>query len=434
MAKPKIVIVGGGGVTFVPRLLVDFVHCTDLHGGEIVLVDINAEAVDKTCRLGQRLFEAAGVDLAISATTDRVAALPGADYVITTVEIDRYPTWRTDYAIPQRFGVEQALGENGGPGGLFHALRIVPVVVDICQDVARLAPDALVLNLTNPMSRVCKGIDLYTTVNFVGLCHEIKAGREHLSYVLDRPEEDIATVAAGLNHFTWFLQISDAETGADLYPAVREAYPGRIQIDRLLTADIFRQTGTLCVTSDSHCGEYIPGGHLWETAWAPGTEPMPFKVDLVAQMGEYDAWEMGFVLTGQTPPEEFFKEASGEQVVDIIRAHWHDRPADFAAVNVPNRGFIPNLPDGAIVEVPGRVDGTGVHGMSVDPLPEPMAAWCHPQVAIHALTAKAAVEGDRQAALDVLLVDPTVPSLRQAEQCLDAMLDANRTYLPRFFD
>lgn len=433
MSRPKIVIVGGGSITFVPRLLVDFIHRTDLYGGEIVLVDINEEALGKTHALGQTLFNAAEADYTLSATTDRTAALPGADYVITTVEVDRFPTWRTDYEIPQRFGVEQALGENGGPGGLFHALRIVPVVVDICKDVETLAPDALVLNLTNPLSRVSKGIDRYTGVNFVGLCHEIAAGREHLSHVLDRPEAEVHTVAAGLNHFTWFLEITDAKSGDDLYPAVREAYPGKVFIERLLTADIFRQTGVLCVTSDSHCGEYLPGGHIWKTAWAPGAEPLAFKVDLVAQMAEFDTWSMGHVLTGETPPEEFFKETSGEQVVDIISAHWHDHDTHFHAVNVPNAGNIPNLPDGAIVEVPGRVDRRGVHGDTVTALPEPMAAWCQPQVAIHELTAKAAVEGDRQAALEVLLVDPTVPSLRQAEQCLDAMLDANRHYLPRFF-
>lgn len=433
MARPKIVFVGAGSITFAPKLLVDFVHQRDLHGAELCLVDINGENLAKVEQLGRRLFDAAGADYTLTSTTERTEALPGADFVIVSVEVDRYPTWKNDYEIPARFGIEQALGENGGPGGLFHALRMIPPVVEICRDVERLCPDALVLNLTNPLSRICKGMDLYTDVNFVGLCHEIKFGREHLSHVLDLPEARIANVAAGLNHFTWFLDIRDAELGDDLYPAVHDAYPGKLTIERLLTAEIFRKTGVLCVTSDSHAGEYLPDGHVWRTEWWPDAEPLPFKFDLVAMAAEYYRWQMGFVLEGQTPPEEFMQEHSGEQVVDIISAAWHDRDQPFYAVNVPNAGFVSNLPAGAIVEVPGRVDRRGVHGCHVNGLPDPMAGWARPQCDIHELTARAAMEGDRRAALDALSIDPAIPPHAPLDACVDALLDAHRAYLPRFF-
>jgi alpha-galactosidase len=428
----KIVFLGGGSTQFTPTLIVDFIHTRELHGSTIVLVDVDEKKLDITSQLGRRLIEVGGADYRLESTTDRVAALPGADFVIISVEVNRFPLWKMDKSIPREFGIEQAQGENGGPGGLFHALRQIPIVVEICQDVERLCPNALVLNLANPMSRISQAVKDYTDVNYIGLCHEIVDGNSYLTSLLDIPEERLHVVAAGLNHFTWYLSIIDKETGEDLYPKVRELVPSHVHRDRLLVADLLRLTDYLCVTSDSHVGEYLPGGHIWRTEWAPDMEPFDFFSYYEVYLQDIDK-QMQALIAGEYPAELFIEKPSGEIVADIIATVVEGRGKRYEAFNLPNDGYISNLPSDCIVEVPGMIDGGSFGGELVGPLSPILAEWCRQQAVIHRLNAKAAIEGDRQAALEAMLLDPVVPDRFAAEQCLDAMLKAHRNYLPRFF-
>ncbi|UCD59016.1 MAG: hypothetical protein JSV16_07925, partial [Candidatus Hydrogenedentota bacterium] len=385
-----------------------------------------------TSQLGQRLIEVAGADYRLESTTERLDALAGADFVIISIEVNRFPLWKMDQRIPKEFGIEQAQGENGGPGGLLHAMRQIPLVVEICQDVERLCPDALVLNLANPMSRILQAVHDYTHVDFIGLCHEIADGNSYLSTILEIPKERLHVTAAGLNHFTWYLKILDKETGEDLYPKVRELVPKRIHRDRLLVADLLRLTNYLCVTSDSHVGEYLAGGHVWQTEWAPDMEPFDFFSYYQVYIQDIDK-QMQALIAGKYPAEEFIKNPSGEIVADIIASVVQEREKRYEAFNLPNDGYITNLPDNCIVEVPGMIDGSSFGGEIVGPLSPILAGWCQHQINIQRLNAKAAMEGDRQSALEAMLLDPVVPDRFTAEKCLDAMLEANRDYLPRFF-
>ena len=434
MAQPsgkKIVFLGGGSTQFTPTLLADFILTKGLYGSSITLVDVNEEKLKTVMHLGQRLLEAGKADYSLAMTTNRRDALTGADFVIISVEVNRFPLWKLDQQIPREFGIEQAQGENGGPGGLLHALRQVPICVEICQDVEELCPQALVLNLANPMSRISQAIHDYTDVRYIGLCHEIVDGNHYLSALLDLPEERLHVVAGGMNHFTWYLRIADAQTGEDLYPRVRSLVPNHVHRDRLLIADLLRLTGYLCVTSDSHAGEYIAGGHIWKTPWAPDMEPFDFFSAYEIFLQGVDA-TIESLRAGDYPPAEFIKP-SGEIVADMIDTAVHGRKKRYNAFNLPNDGYITNLPNDCIVEVPGWIDGNHFPGESVGPLPSAIAAWCNLQATIHRLIAKAAMEGDRRSALEALLIDPVVPDRFTAEKCLDALLQAHRQHLPRFF-
>jgi alpha-galactosidase len=431
-AAKKIVFMGGGSTQFAPLLISDFIQTVELYGSTVVLVDLNEEKLNTVYRLGKKLIEASGADLRIDYTTDRKTALPGADFVIISVEVNRFPLWKMDQRIPKEFGIEQAQGENGGPGGLFHAMRQIPIVVEICQDVEKLCPEALVINLANPMSRILQAVHDYTNVKFIGSCHEIVDGNTYLAAVLDIPQERLHVTAAGLNHFTWYLDIRDKETGADLYPMVREVAPTRVHIDRLLVADLFRLTGHLCVTSDSHVGEYLAGGQIWRTPWASDMEPLDFFSAYQIYLKMVDERVEG-LLNGTVPPEDFAKGPSGEIVAQLISDLSHGREERFNAVNLPNGSYISNLPPNCIVEVPAWSKSGQVEGEAVGSLPPVIAGWCNLQATIHQLNAKAAIEGSRQAALEAMLLDPVVPDRLSAEKCLDAMLEANRAYLPRFF-
>ncbi len=428
----KIVFLGGGSSQFAPALIGDFIRTKELYGSTIVLVDVNEEKLKVVSELGRRLVEATGAEYKLESTPDRTEALPGADFVIVSVEVNRFPLWRLDRQIPKEFGIEQAQGENGGPGGLLHAMRQIPVVVEICQDVERLCPDALVINLANPMCRILQAVHDYTKVRSIGSCHEIVDGQMFLSFLLDLPEERLNVVAAGLNHFTWYLKIQDNETGEDLYPMVRELAPVKVNMDRLLVAELLRLTDYLCVTSDSHVGEFLAGGHVWKSEWAPDVEPLDFYEVYQLYLKDVDE-RVKSLADGVFPPEEFIKKPSGEIIADIFAAIARGRKERFNALNLPNDGYISNLPADCIVEVPAWVNGGNISGEEVGPLPPLLAGWCHLQTTIHRLNAKAAMEGDRQAALEALLLDPTVPDVYVAGKCLDAMLEANRAYLPRFF-
>jgi len=228
----KIVLLGGGSTQFTPSLMVDFIHAKSLYGSTIVLVDIDEKKLGITTELSKKLMEVGEADYKIESTTDRKSALAGADFVVISVEINRFPLWNLDQSIPRKFGIEQAMGENGGPGGLMHAMRQIPPIVEICQDVEKLCPDALVLNLANPMSRISQAVHDYTNIKYIGLCHEIADGNKYISEMLDIPKERLHVVAAGLNHFTWYLKIRDKETGEDLYPMVKEMTPKNIHRDR----------------------------------------------------------------------------------------------------------------------------------------------------------------------------------------------------------
>jgi alpha-galactosidase len=412
--------------------MADFVAQAELFGSTLVLVDTDAERLALMAALARQLIDAGGAEYGLEVTTDRQAALPGADVVIVSVEIERFPTWEEDRRIPASLGVDQALGENGGPGGLMHALRQIPPIVEICQDVARLCPTALVLNLSNPMSRICQAVADYTDVRCVGLCHEIAGGNRMLSRLLDLPPEDLEVVAAGINHFTWYLDIRHRHTGQDLYPRVRAAAPRAVTHTRLLTAELLRLTGLLCVTSDSHVGEYLAGGHVWRTAWASDMEPLDFFAWYQRYVADIHQNAMA-VVEGRQPPSVFLGRRSGEIVTELIADVVGRRLASYDALNLLNGGLIGNLPPDAIVEVPGAAVDGRVRGIAVGDLPPLIQAWAYPQTVMHRLTAVAAMEGDRRAALEVLLIDPTVPGVQMAERLLDALLAANRRHLPRFF-
>ncbi len=431
-AGKKIVFIGGGSTQFTPTLIVDFIHAKALYGSTIVLVDLDEKKLGITTDLSRKLIDVGNADYKIECTTDRKAALPGADFVIISVEINRFPLWHKDRSIPKEFGIEQAQGENGGPGGLFHAMRQIPPIVEICQDVEKLCPDALVLNLANPMSRISQGVNDYTNVKYIGLCHEIVDGNHYLSSLLDIPKDRLHVVAAGLNHFSWYLKIQDKETGEDLYPRVKELVPGHVHMDRLLVADLLRLTGTLCVTSDSHVGEYLPAGHIWKTSWAPDMEPFNFFGFYEQYLADIDK-QMDQLIAGEYPVEDFIKKPTDEIVDEIIETVVTDGEKRFEAFNLPNDGFITNLPEYCIVEVPGVIKGEDFGGEIVGPLPTLIAEWCRQQAIIHKLNAKAAIEGDRQLALEAMLLDTAVTDRFAAEKCLDAMLEAHRDYLPRFY-
>jgi alpha-galactosidase len=432
----KIVVIGAGSAEFGANMLCDlFGAREELRSSTITLVDINPEALEVMAQVAGRLNDMTGRPFVIQSTTDRRQALPGARFVIIAVAVQRNERWRLDFQIPLKRGVKQVLGENGGPGGIFHAMRNIPIVLDICRDVEELCPGALVLNFTNPEGRICLAATRYTDVQFIGLCHGIGMAQHAIGLVLGLPPDEIDPKAGGLNHFNWILELRHAVTGEDLYPAFKraiaergteEASIGNHRFGIKLCRYLMDTFGYWPLPSDDHVGEYL--AYAWEFC---GFEGYDFER---ADRRAADNWQrLCRWAGGEEAPEALLRRRSGERAVPIIAGVLGNTHQYELAVNVPNAGLIPNLPSWAVVEVPALVDAGGVHGLPVGPLPEPIAAMCRTQVAVIDRLVEAAVHGDRAAALQALLLDPVVGSAAQAQAILDEMLEVHRDLLPQFW-
>lgn len=443
--RDKIVIIGVGSVSFGPSILGDlFTFADELRGAEVWLVDINAESLDVMARYAERLNDAFERPFMLRCAADRRAALPGADFVIVSVAVDRMAAWKLDWQIPLKHGVRHVLGENGGPGGLSHALRNIPLLLDIARDVERLAPGALLLNFTNPMSRLCMAVHRHTCVPFVGLCHQIGEGYTLVNQALQIVPRDaehatrgwhnlvaeierrIHITAAGLNHFTFILDIRDAATGEDLYPRLREKLAAMPLDFELMSRRMMDAFGLFCATGDGHAGEYV--GFAAETLALTGYDFARYE-----QRG-HEQWERVRQLAGleDAAAVRASVKRTGERAIPIIHAVRRDLNQHELSANIPNDGCIANLPDDAIVEVPAVVNARGVHGVHVGLLPKGLAALMRREVEIQELVVEAGVRGDRNAALQALLLDPHIHSYAQATHLLDDLIKAHARYLPQF--
>ena len=444
--KPiKIVIIGVGSVSFGPSILGDlFSFASELRGADVWLVDINAESLDVMSRYAHKLNMACDQPYTLHATSDRCEALPNASFVIISVEVDRMATWKLDWQIPLKHGVRHVLGENGGPGGLFHSLRNIPLILSIARDVERLAPNALLLNFTNPMTRLCMAMNRHTNVNVVGLCHQIGEGYKLVNQVLNVVSQDAehATVewhglvhaieqrvhitAAGLNHFTFITDIRDRQTGEDLYPLLRKKLAKMPMDFELLSRRLMDVFGLFCATGDGHAGEYI--GFAAETMPLTGYDFAAYE-----QKGR-DQWEQVRALVALEDMSILRASIhrSGERALPIIHAMLCDLHQHELSANIVNDGCISNLPDDAIVEVPAIANASGMHGIHIGALPKGLAAIMRREIEIQELVVQAGFSGDKNAALQALLLDSQVHSYAQATHLLDEMLKAHAKYLPQF--
>jgi alpha-galactosidase len=430
MARTKVVAIGIGSFSFGVELLRDVFRTPELRGCELALVDLDARRLELMAGLARRLNEASGWDVDVRPTQDRAEALPGAGFAVTSIEVNRDALWRLDHEICLRHGLPSVLSENGGPGGLSHALRTVPLMLEIVRDIERLCPDALLFNYTNPEGRVCLAIRRHTSVRAVGLCHGVAGTVPWVAAVLGRAPDEIDLRAAGVNHFTWTVSITDTKTGADLYPACRErlaAFPANEQpLCRLL----FERFGLFPTTGDNHVGEYI--GWAAEITGTAGYDFARAAELRKLSTENIEAWASGAKpvdsLLAQPSREGRLGMSVAEMMADVLVGRSSRRPS----LILPNDGYIENVSRDAVVEVPGRFEDGAPRGIAVGALPGPVASMVQNEVEIQKLAVDAAVTGSRDLALQALLIDPVVNSARKAEALLDDILSSHAAYLPQF--
>lgn len=429
----KVAVIGAGSFSFGTMTVRDLLEAPEMRGSEIVLVDLDEERLDRMYRLAKRLNETWQGEMKITATTDRREALPGAHIVVGAVERNRYPLWRLDIEIPRKYGCGDLYGENGGPGGFFHTLRQVPIILEIAQDIEELCPDAWFVNMSNPESRLTLAVTRYTNVKTVGVCLGAYITRRHLaSVVLGLPEEEVDVKAAGINHCHWVLELRHQGTGEDLYPTLMKKINDVNPNWEPLSRECLRRFGYYPGPADSHVGEYIP----WAAKYLrPGYNRWIFEADkeveeMTRRMEQYAS---GSGPLKAEELEQFMVERGFQwQTMDIIRSLLDGKNRYVLSVNIPNDGYITNLRSDAVVEVPAIVSADRIFGLGMGELPPAIAALLELQLAVMDLNVEAAVTGDRQTALEGLIIDPLVPDPEAAEKILDEMLIAEKDYLPQF--
>jgi len=418
-------LVGAGSAVFGYNSVLDAVNLPGLRGSNLVLHDIDEGRLHSMAGLARRMNEEAGADLEIEETTDRSEALDGADFVVLSIAVDRMRRWRMDWEIPFKLGIKQVIGENGGPGGLFHTMRMVPPVLGICHSIELHCPEALLLNYTNPVPRLCLAISRYTSVKAVGLCHEVEHEMRRLAPIIGVPTQLLDATSAGLNHFSWFKELR-LKDGEDAYPLLERGLRDVKGFQPLCRA-LYKKFGLYPSTDDNHAGEYL--AYAWEAC--PPRDRGFNWIDRMEAEGQR-AWERINRLIEGKEELKIKGELSGEGAIRIIEGVITNSGHTELQVNLPNEGQVPNLLPDAVVETPAIINRGGVHPIHVVELPAGLAAICNIQILIQNLAVEAAVHGDKKKALQAMLVDPVVQDNVAAEKAFNELFEAHRDLLPQF--
>ena len=424
----KIVIVGAGS-QFGGKLSRDILALSELRDAHIVLCDIDEERLRLVSRYVQRIIDGHGLPARLSSTTDRREALPGADFVVTSISVGGYAyagfPANVEVDIPRKYGVEQSVADTIGVGGIFRFLRTAPVQLAICHDMEELCPGALLLNYTNPMAMLTWLHSEGSKIANVGLCHSVQNTVSEMSRYLGIPSAEVTYLCAGINHQAWYLRLHRGDE--DLYPRLRALLddPETVAKDSV-RFEMFKHFAYFVTESTVHCSEY----HPYFRRTREQREQFGLKERVVA---EVPAKRREWMEDPESAPLPDLT-TSNEYAAEIMRAVVTDRPYRFNG-NVMNTGLIPNLSEGCCVELPCLVDRQGVQPCYVGPLPAQLAALNLSNIVVQELAVRAVLDKDREAAFHACAMDPltrSVCSLDQIRAMFDELWEAEGDLLRHF--
>jgi alpha-galactosidase len=428
----KIAIIGAGSIVFCKTLILDIL-ASGLPNLEFSLMAPTERKTAYVKQFSERVIEANGLSAKVQMTTDRREAIREADYVISTFQIGGLRAIDLDYEIPMKYGVDQCIGDTLGPGGIFRALRSIPVSIDLARDVEELSPDALVLNYVNPMSMVCWALGT-TKVRSVGLCHGVQVSLDLVSGYCNVPKDEITYLSAGINHMAWFLKLE--HRGKDLYPMLREKFEQpEYYANEKVRGEVFRHFGYFMTESTGHLSEYLPYFRKNEQALGLYCNEPAFG----GESGAHVKWSR--VVAAKYAEGDILKDEpsvlpprSIEYGSYIIEAIETGQPFHFQG-NVMNEGMISNLPPDSCVEGPVYADDSGLHKAIVGDLPSSCAALNMSNVNVHRLTVEAALSDDPEGIVHACALDPlssAVLTLKEIREMASEMLETQRQWLPQF--
>ena len=404
---PSIVFLGAGSVVFTRQLLTDLLRFPDLPTLDIALHDIDGARLEVARLTALNVAQQLGREIRVTASLDRRSALADADFVINMIQVGGVAATRIDLELPAARGLRQTIGDTTGVGGVFRALRTFPVLSAIAADMSELCPDAWFLNYTNPMAMNVWWMSVVAPhIKAVGLCHSVHWTVHDLCALIGVPLDGTRYRAAGVNHQSWLVEWS--REGRDLYPLLRERIAADPDLQRRARAEIFARIGYYPTETSEHSAEYLDW-FLRSDAQIERfrLEPLQYigiSEDNVREFEEADR----LLAAGLDVPLPEEGEAA-EYAPQIIHSLLTGRTREIHA-NVPNRGLIDNLPRDAVVEVPARVGGDGVHPIAMGSIPVAGAGLNRTYLSVAELTVRAAQEGDPALVRRAVLLDPNASS------------------------
>jgi alpha-galactosidase len=390
----------------------------------------------------KKLIALKDADIELSYSTDRREVLAGADHVVCTIGVGGRRAWEQDVFIPRKYGIYQPVGDTIGPGGISRAMRMVPAMVSIANDVAELCPKAMLFNYSNPMTVICMAVNRAAKTPIIGLCHGVAHGWQRIAQFMDFDPDDGVFTACGLNHMVFIYHMR--HKGEDLFPRLIDKINTTPEDDCPicpLTADFVRTHKTYIASDDRHYAEFLPevmaeNAYFGKTLGV-GDEPYAGTFSFEHTIAEGDRIYNEYIELAKSNdplPEDFIKRSEGdhEQMVDIITAIEKDKP-DIFYVNMPNNSAINKVPFDTVIERPALVSGSGIQPLQLPDFPSSLLPNTLRYAGIYELVVEAALKGD--AALMCCAIKESSPRLNQsqASKLTDELLKAQKEYLPQYF-
>lgn len=430
----KITFIGAGSTVFAKNVLGDVMLTEALRSCEIALYDIDGERLRESemliSALNENVNENRAVIKSYLGVENRREALRGADFVINAIQVGGYePCTVIDFEIPKKYGLLQTIGDTLGIGGIFRALRTIPVLDEIAEDMSEVCPNAWFLNYTNPMAMLTGYMQRYTDVKTIGLCHSVQVCADSLLKTLgmDIDSETVSAKIAGINHMAWLLEIRDKD-GKDLYPEIRRLAAAKNageKHDNMIRLEYINNFGYYCTESSEHNAEYNP--FYIKSKYPELIDRYNIPLD------EYPRRCVQQIADWKKQKEELFNGGaithtrSREYASHILEAMVTDRPYRIGG-NVINNGLITNLVKDACVEVPCMVDASGIHPTYVGDLPVQLAAMNMTNINPQLMAIEAAVIKKREAVYQAAMLDPHTAaelSIDDIKSMCDELIEAH---------
>lgn len=431
MAKgPKIAMIGAGSVVFAQNLLGDIMSWPELKEPEIALMDINPDRLAVAELMAKKVAEAVGAHPTITAHKTRKPALEGADYVINTIQVGGFPATQTDFDIPKKYGFRQTIADTNSVGGIFRALRTMPVMVDIAHEMETLCPRAIFINYANPMAMVCWAVLRATKIMTVGLCHSVQGTAQQLAEYMGIPFEQMTYQAAGINHMDFYLKLE--YKGKDVYPRLRKAMEKpEIWKQDPSRFEAFKRLGYFMSESSEHFSEYVPWFIRRDRPDLVEKYGIPLDEYIRRCINSDKRWHQTKERMQSAEPVRVHR--SHEYCGYILHAHETGEPCVVYG-NVRNDGLITNLPKGCCVEVPCLVDRNGIQPCYVGDLPPQLAGLIRNTVNVHELTVEAFFTGRKDHVYQAALLDPRASAELTIDEIygmVDELLAAHGKLMPK---
>ena len=440
----------------------DILSFPELAGATLSLHDTDAERLHTSEKVAHKLAAALDARPKIETSSDRRAALDGADYAICMIQVGGYrPGTVTDFEIPKKYGLRQTIADTLGIGGIMRGLRTAPVLLDMCRDMEELCPDVTFLNYVNPMAINCWAINRASSIKTVGLCHSVQGTAQELANDIGLPLDEINYVCAGINHMAFYLKFE--RKGENLYPLIRQVVEeGRVPPWNRVRYEIFTRLGYFVTESSEHFAEYVPWFIKRDRPDLIERFNIPLDEYIHRCELQIETWQFvkDKLERDISPPEDVVRQAMAEAHVttpviehmsrqlgalgEVTRSHEygsliiHSLETGTPRVvhgNVPNHGLIDNLPEDCIVEVPCLVDKNGVQPTRIGDLPPHLAALIQTNVNVQSLTVEAALTRKRAHIYHAAMLDPHTAAELDLDQIwglVDDLIEAHGDWLPEY--